>query len=70
MVVGLFEDFQNAALQSEGRVRLLDVRALLGPSSVKAWDDLMRFWHGSGPEAHNRLPPGSLPGEDQQPRSS
>ncbi|HEY7937692.1 MAG TPA: hypothetical protein VID26_11255 [Candidatus Limnocylindrales bacterium] len=63
MVVGLLEDFQNACLQSEGRVRLVDVRALLGPASLAAWDDLMRFWHGSGTEARERLPPGSLPDE-------
>lgn len=61
MVVGLLEDLQNACLQSEGRVRLVDVRALLGPASLAAWDDLMRFWHGSGIEARDRLPPGSLP---------
>jgi hypothetical protein len=63
MVVGLLEDFQNACLQSEGRVRLVDVRALLGPASLAAWDDLMRFWHGSGTEARDRLPPGSLSDE-------
>ena len=62
MVAGLLEDVQNAALQSDGLVRLVDVRALLGPSSMRAWDDLVRFWHGSGPEARRRLPPGSLPG--------
>jgi hypothetical protein len=57
MVVGLLEDLQNAVLQSEGRVRLVDVRALLGPASIPAWDDLMRSWYGDGAQ----LPPGSLP---------
>jgi hypothetical protein len=61
MVVGLLADVQNACLQSEGRVRLVDVRALLGPASFAAWDNLMHLWHGSGPEARDRLPPGSLP---------
>ena len=61
MIVGLLEDLQNAILQSAGRVRLLDVRGLLGPQSVGAWDDLMRFWHGTDLEARRRLPPGSLP---------
>jgi hypothetical protein len=61
MVAGLLEDFQNAALQSDGLVRLVDVRALLGPSSMKARDDLLRSWHGLGPEARRRLPLGSLP---------
>jgi hypothetical protein len=59
MVVGLLEDLQNACLQTEGRVRLVDVRALLGPASSATWDDLMRAWHGSGSEARERLPPGS-----------
>jgi len=61
IIVGLLEDLQNACLQTEGRVRLVDVRALLGPASRAAWDDLMRFWHGSGSEARDRLPLGSLP---------
>jgi hypothetical protein len=61
MVVGLLEDTQNACLQTEGRVRLVDVRALLGPASRADWDDLMIFWHGSASEARERLPPGSIP---------
>lgn len=61
MVVGLLEDLQNACLQTEGRVRLVEVRALLGPASRAAWDDLMRFWHGSGAKARDGLPPGSVP---------
>lgn len=61
LVVGLLEDLQNACLQSPVPVRLVDVRALLGPTSRAAWDELMRFWHGPTREARRRLPPGSLP---------
>jgi len=61
IVIGLFEDLQNDCLRSEGRVRLVDVRELLGPSSKTAWDDLMRLWHGPAHEARTFLPPGSLP---------
>ena len=63
MKVGLLEDPQNACLQTEGRVRLVDVRALLGPLSRDAWDELMTFWHGSDPAMWTALPPGSLPGQ-------
>ena len=59
--VGLLEDIQNACLRSKPGIRLLDVRALLGPKSMVAWDDLMTFWHGAPDEARRRLPPGSIP---------
>jgi hypothetical protein len=61
MVVGLLEDLQNACLQTEGRVRLVDVRALLGPGARCAWDELMRLWHGPPSEARGRLPDGGVP---------
>jgi hypothetical protein len=58
--VGLLEDLQNACLQSKAGIRLVDVRALLGPKSTAAWDELMTFWHGKPDEARRRLPPGSI----------
>jgi hypothetical protein len=61
LVEGLIEDLQNACLQSDGRVRLVDVRALLGPRSTQAWDATMELWHGPAAEARKMLPPGSLP---------
>jgi hypothetical protein len=60
--VGLLEDLQNACLQPKAGIRLVDVRALLGPKSKAAWDDLMTFWHGKPGEARRRLSPGSIPG--------
>jgi hypothetical protein len=63
MVAGFLEDLQNALLRTEGRVRLVDVRALLGPKSQAAWDELMQFWYGPTEEARKRLPPGSLPAD-------
>ncbi len=61
LVEGLIEDLQNACLRSGGRVRLVDVRALLGPRSTNAWDETMLLWHGPAAEAKKVLPPGSLP---------
>jgi len=61
LVEGLLEDMQNACLRTNGRIQLAHVRALLGPTSRKAWDDLMVLWHGPSAEARSRLPPGSLP---------
>lgn len=46
-VVGLLEDIQNFALQTNGEVPLTELRALLGPKSSVAWDQLMRFWYNS-----------------------
>lgn len=63
IVEGLLEQLQSALLRTEGRVRLVDVRALLKPTCLTAWDDLMRFWHGPPDEARKRLPAGSLPDE-------
>jgi hypothetical protein len=60
--VGLLEDLQNACLQSKAGIRLVDVRAILGPKSTAAWDELMTFWHGKPGETRRRLPPGSIPG--------
>jgi hypothetical protein len=59
--IGLLEDLQNACLQSKAGIRLVDVRALLGPKSTAAWDELMSFWHGHPDEARRRLPRGSVP---------
>ena len=61
VVVGLLEDLQNDLLHTEGRVRLVDVRAQLRPKAQVAWDELMLFWHGPSAEARKSLPPGSLP---------
>ncbi len=61
VITGLLEDMQNLALQTDGAVHLVDLRALLGPKSMTAWDELMRFWHGEAEEAREKLPPGSLP---------
>ena len=54
LVEGLIEDLQNACPQSDGRVRLVDVRAVLGPRSTAAWDTMMEFWHG--PRQGRRCP--------------
>lgn len=61
LIEGLIKDLQNACLQSEGRVQLVDVRARLGPLSTIAWDSVMRIWHGPAAKARKILPPGSLP---------
>lgn len=61
LIEGLIEDLQNACLQSRGRVRLVDVRARLGPVSTVAWDTTMQIWHGPAGRARKILPPGSLP---------
>jgi hypothetical protein len=61
LVEGLLEDMQNACLRTNGRIPLVKVRALLGPLSRAAWDDLMVVWHGTSDEARSRLPPGSVP---------
>lgn len=57
---GLLEDIQNAALRSDGAVRLVDIRERLGPSSLLAWDALMELWHGPASHARKSLPDGSV----------
>jgi hypothetical protein len=60
--IGLLEDLQNAGLQSDGAVQIVQIRGRLGPRSQAAWDELMRSWHGPESNARKILPPGSLPG--------
>lgn len=67
VAVGLLEDLQADCLRIEGHVKLLDVRALLGPKSRAAWDELIGFWWGPPDLARKRLPPGSLPDEKPEP---
>lgn len=64
LVEGLLEDMQNACLRTNGRIQLVQVRALLGLTSRQAWDELMVLWHGPSAEARSRLPPGSVPGDE------
>jgi hypothetical protein len=65
VVVGLLEQLQADGIRTDGRVRIVDFRAMLKPLSLQAWDELMRFWYGPASEARKRLPPGSLPREDR-----
>jgi hypothetical protein len=61
MAGGLLEGLQDEGLRTKGRVRLVDIRALLGPKSTEVWDALLRYWQDHPSEARRRLPPGSLP---------
>ena len=67
LIEGLLEDLQNASLQTEGKVELVAVRARLGPRSRTAWDELMRFWHGSPDRARTPRPP-AVPTDDDPTR--
>jgi hypothetical protein len=63
---GLLEDVQNFGLQTNGRVKLIDLRERLGPQSRSAWDELIRFWHGPAERARKVLPSVLHPRTDGQ----